>query len=765
MRNQKPLYLLFLAVFAIVLMSLSGCDSGGGSTASTGTPGVSQGVVTQLGSVYVNGVKFDTTNATINMENPGDSTGGIKVGMVVTVKGSFNDDTHGKATSIMFSDNLEGPIAAFDNAAGSMTVLGQKITFNSKTVFDDFPTKGTSSVATGQMVQVSGFTDPNGIIRATRIERHLPDWTPATTVELKGTIGTMPSASIFTIGDLTVDATGLTLPTGTKAGSFVKVEGKIAAFNSTTLKATNVSSRKEGIEIKESDGERTEVEGIVKNLSGNRFMVGNTLVNAGTLSLVGIANGVKVEVKGKFLNGILIASRIEIEGAAPPPLTVPVAPVLSATGGVNQTTISWNGVNGATSYNIYWSTSSGVTPANGTKITGVTSPYVHTGLTAATTYYYVATAVNSVGESVPSLQVSATTNTAPTVPAAPIGVSAVGSTNQVTISWANVTGATTYNIYWSTTAGVTTATGTKITGATSPYVQTGLTAATTYYYIVTAENAVGESAPSTEFSATTASPVILPAPTGVTAIGDLGQVTISWTAVTGATSYNIYWSTTSGVTPVTGNLIANATSPFIHTGRSASTTYYYIVTAVNASGESAPSLQAQATTAATPMPPSAPTGVTAVGGTNQVTVSWATVTGATSYNLYWSTAPGVTTANGTLIANVTSPFVHMGRAASTIYYYIVTALNAVGPSAPSVEVSATTAAAPLVCGTCHAIPPAVGAHMAHTFTSCATCHGTGYSSTTVNSALHLNGTINVTTPIWNPATQSCAASCHGARGW
>ena len=318
MRNRNLLYLLFFAISTIALITLSGCDSGGGSAASTGSPGVSQGVVTQLGSVYVNGVKFDTADATISMENPGDTAAGIKVGMVVTVKGSFSDDTHGKATSVTFSDNMEGPIAAFDNSAGSMTVLGQKIIFNSQTIFDDFPTKGTSSVVTGQMIQVSGFTDPNGVIRATRIERHLPNWTPNTIVELKGTIGTMPSASIFTIGDLTVNATGLPLPPGIKAGSFVKVEGKLAAFNSTTLKATNVSSRKDGIEIKETDGDRTEVEGYVKNLSGNRFMVGSTLVNAGSLSLVGVANGVKVEVKGRFLNGILIASKIEIEGAAPP---------------------------------------------------------------------------------------------------------------------------------------------------------------------------------------------------------------------------------------------------------------------------------------------------------------------------------------------------------------------------------------------------------------------------------------------------------------
>ncbi|RII27971.1 MAG: hypothetical protein CXR31_05935 [Geobacter sp.] len=653
-----------------------------------------------------------------------------------------------------------------------MTVLGQKVTFDSTTVFADFPTKGTSSVVPGQMVQVSGFADPSGTIRATRIERHTPDWTPTTTVELKGTISSTIAASTFSIGNLTVDATGITLPTGTNVGSFVKVEGRLAAFNSTTLKATSVSLRKDGIEMNETDREHTDVEGYVRNLAGNRFMIGDTLVNAGTLSLAGIANGVKVEVEGYFLNGILIATSIKIEGASTTPTTVPAAPVASAVGGLNQVTISWDGVSGATSYNIYWSTTAGVTTATGAKIAGVTSPYVHTGRTAGTTYYYVVTAVNSVGESVPSAQVSATPTSVPTVPAAPIGVSAVGGANQVTISWAAVAGLT-YNIYWAPTAGVTPATGTKITSATSPYVQSGLTAGTTNYYVVTAVNVAGESAPSAQVSATTAAPAPQPpsAPTGITAtVVSPNQVNVSWSAVTGAVSYNIYWSTTTGVTPSTGTLIANATSPYSHTGLTASTTYYYVVTAVNAAGESAPSAQASATTAATPQPPAAPTGVTAVGGTNQVTVSWAAVAGATSYNLYWSTTTGVTPATGTLIANVTSPFVHMGLTPSTTYYYVVTAVNAVGSSAPSAQVSATTSAAPLVCGTCHAIPPATGQHDFHVNSlgySCAICHGTGYSSTTVNTTLHLNGVVDVVSSIgWNATTSTCATpGCHGSRTW
>lgn len=774
MRNRVRLYQLFIAALMVSVMTMVGCSGGdgGGTAPAASTQGVSKGVITQLGSIFVNGVEYDTTGATVTMENPDDSASGLQIGMVVTVKGTFSDSTHAKATSITYSDNLEGPIAAFDSAAGSMTVLGQTVKFDSSTVFDDFPTQGTNSVVPGQMVQVSGFSNPNGTIQATRIERHMPDWTPTTTVELKGTISSTVNASIFSIGGLTVDATGVTLPTGTGVGSFVKVEGKVAAFNSPNLKATSVSSRRDGIEIEEEDGYRTEVEGYVRNLNGNRFMIGDTLVNAGTLSLAGITNGVKVEVEGTFLNGILIAREIEIEdGAVPPPTTAPGAPVASAVGGVNQVTVSWNGVSGATSYNIYWSTTAGVTPATGTKITGVNSPYVHTGRTAGTTYYYIVTAVNSAGESVPSAQVSATPTSAPAVPAPPIGVSAVGGANQVAISWAAVAGATSYTIYWSTVAGVTPATGTPIANATSPYVQTGLTAGTTYYYVVTAVNATGESAPSAQVSATTAPSAPLPpsAPTGVTATAvSPTQVNVAWSAVTGAVSYNIYWSTTAGVTPATGTLIANATSPYSHTGRAASTTYYYVVTAVNSAGESAPSAQASATTPAAPLPPAAPTGVTAVGGTNQVTVSWATVTGATSYNIYWSTTTGVTPATGTLIANVTSPFVHMGRAASTTYYYVVTAVNAAGSSGPSVQVSATTAAAPLVCGTCHAIPPATGQHDFHVNGlgySCAICHGTGYSNTTVNTTLHLNGIVNVvSTQGWN-GTSCATPGCHGSRTW
>lgn len=78
----------------------------------------------------------------------------------------------------------------------------------------------------------------------------------------------------------------------------------------------------------------------------------------------------------------------------------------------------------------------------------------------------------------------------------------VAGDSQNTITFSSVTGATAYNIYWRTTAGVTKLNGTKIAGVTSPHTHSGLSNGTTYYYIYTAENASEESSESNELSGT-----------------------------------------------------------------------------------------------------------------------------------------------------------------------------------------------------------------------------------------------------------------------
>ena len=368
----------------------------------------------------------------------------------------------------------------------------------------------------------------------------------------------------------------------------------------------------------------------------------------------------------------------------PPPPSAPTN--LSAVVQGNTIKVAWDGVSGAISYTLYWSTSTGVTAANITAIPNASNPYtfdpakMSPASPPGTVFFFAVTAVGPYGESAPSAQIPAS------VPAAPTGVSVAPGNDQATITWTAVQGAASYNIYYSSSSfgdsnktngsGIVT-----VTGVTTPYTQTGLTNGNTYYFDVTAVNAAGESLNNTVTSGTT-----LTTPSGVSAAPGDGTVTVSWQPVTNATSYNLYWSTPGmpGVTKVPG-----VTSPFSQPGTNG-TAYAFTLTAVVNGVESAPSTQVSAKPVGA-QPPAAPTGVAAAAGDGQVTISWQSVTGETSYNLYWSTASGVTPANGTVIAGVTNPHHQTGLSNGVIYYYVVTAVNGDGESPASIPVSATPA--------------------------------------------------------------------------
>ena len=172
------------------------------------------------------------------------------------------------------------------------------------------------------------------------------------------------------------------------------------------------------------------------------------------------------------------------------------------------------------------------------------------------------------------------------IPEVPANVKAAVGDKQLTLSWDNASRAETYNIYWNTTGSVTTA-DTKITGVTSAYEHTGLTNDTTYYYVVTAENELGESDVSSEIAATPQLPTIPTTPQNVRVTPDANQVTLIWNSVEGATSYNIYWDNLEGVTTA-DNKISTVSSPYTHSSLTNSARYNYIITAVNAAGESIP---------------------------------------------------------------------------------------------------------------------------------------------------------------------------------
>jgi fibronectin type 3 domain-containing protein len=181
-----------------------------------------------------------------------------------------------------------------------------------------------------------------------------------------------------------------------------------------------------------------------------------------------------------------------------------------------------------------------------------------------------------------------------TIPAAPTGLVATAGNAQVSLSWSGSTGATLYYVKRATTSG---GPYTQISSpAVTTYTDTVLTNGTKYFYVVSAYNSAGQSANSAEVNATPTAPPTPPtAPANLQATAGNGQVSLTWTASAGATSYHVKRSTTngSGYAQIAAPTVAN----YMDTSLTNGATYYYVVTALNSAGESANSTQASATPA------------------------------------------------------------------------------------------------------------------------------------------------------------------------
>ena len=219
--------------------------------------------------------------------------------------------------------------------------------------------------------------------------------------------------------------------------------------------------------------------------------------------------------------------------------------------------------------------------------------YADTSLSQGTTYYYQIVANNADGNSPNSNTTQASTQAAQP-PAAPSGLTATGvATNQINLAWIdNSTNEDGFNLERSTNGGNYSSL-TMLAAGTTNYSDTNLPAGTTYFYRVQAfRSCCGNSAYSTPASAATLLPPAPVTPVGLVAIPGNGKINLSWLAASGAGSYNLKRSTSSG----TETNLANTTiTTYTDTGVTNGTTYYYVVSSLNAGGEGNNSREAVAT--------------------------------------------------------------------------------------------------------------------------------------------------------------------------
>ena len=357
---------------------------------------------------------------------------------------------------------------------------------------------------------------------------------------------------------------------------------------------------------------------------------------------------------------------------APDAPAIPAAPrvTIGNSSASGKPQLTWAAVDGAAKYEIYRSTQQ----STGFTLLGTTTStsYVNTGAAAGKTYYYKVCAVNSAGTSAYSNIVSGRAKAA--IPAAPrvtIGNSSASGKPQLT--WAAVDGAAKYEIYRSTQQ----STGFTLLGTTTStsYVNTGAAVGKTYYYKVRALNVDGAAGAYSSTVSGAAKAVAPAAPTVTMTYSDGGKPKLTWSAVSGATSYRVYRSESRG----TGySLLGTTTSTsYVNTGAAVGKTYYYRVKAVNSAGTSAYS-NIVSGTARTPAPaaPVLKGGTSSASGKPQLT--WAAVDGAAKYDVYRSNS-----ADGTFSkvgSTDKTTYVNTGAVQGVTYFYKIRAVGASGAS-------------------------------------------------------------------------------------
>jgi hypothetical protein len=319
---SKNLWLFLPLLFffpAIISCGGDGLLAGGGIG---GTGNTSVGPITALGSIFVNGIEFQTTSATVTINGVNSNEKELQVGMVVKVEGTVNaDGKTGKADIVIFDHNAAGPIHSIDLDRSTLEVMGQTVFVDSQTIIVGLLSSslGLADLATNDMVEISGLTDTDGNIKATRIAWQNADF-PS---EVSGRISSLTNTT-FQINTLSVDYSNAMLSKfgslGIQPGDYVAVRGHLTS--PTTLLADLLEKKSPGFRNNDS----MSIDGLIdrlfysgKSISGfainTQFGLQSVELNASTIFSTGQLNkikvGARVKVLGTIGNNIIQAKQLE----------------------------------------------------------------------------------------------------------------------------------------------------------------------------------------------------------------------------------------------------------------------------------------------------------------------------------------------------------------------------------------------------------------------------------------------------------------------
>ena len=325
---MKRAFTILLLTLTVAL--LDGCNPAATTLVAEGGiggTGIAMGRVAQIGSVYVNGVHYNTDNATfiVDGEYYDNSDSHIAVGMVVRVSGSIdNASASGVADTVSYDSLLVGPVDSLYNPSLShIGVMGQAVHINADTVFENTLAHDSHTLETlplGALVEVSGFPDVmSGEILATRVVLK----SAVTRYKVSGVAGPVDAMNpnLFTIGGLTIDASAVYFAIPAE-GDYVYAESNQPPDPSSQVFTTDsISKIGNGDGTVAADGEQVDFEGVITTGldADDHFTVNGQVVDASLTSLSGntllLAAGRIVKIDGVMNGSVLLAENIEVEAS------------------------------------------------------------------------------------------------------------------------------------------------------------------------------------------------------------------------------------------------------------------------------------------------------------------------------------------------------------------------------------------------------------------------------------------------------------------
>jgi hypothetical protein len=317
---------------SLLLLFLAACNSGGslagGGIGGTGT--ISVGTITGLGSIFVNGVEFETTQASVDIDGVIADETFLKIGMVVRVNGTVNPDgLTGTAQSVTFNNNMEGPIT--NMVGNTLDVICQPIQVDGQTVYDgNIPGNDLAGLTNlwladpvNTVVQVSGLLDSTGTILATHVE-YIPWKTANNEVEVTGSVSNLADQT-FEINGSVVNTNGANFEgfggSGPAENDYVEASGLfVGCGQGTNLFADEV----ENIQAEFMDDDELEIEGHITVLGLNQFTItspvgvldvtyDNTTLFEDGSTANDLVIGLKVEIEGRYSGTSIFAAEISID--------------------------------------------------------------------------------------------------------------------------------------------------------------------------------------------------------------------------------------------------------------------------------------------------------------------------------------------------------------------------------------------------------------------------------------------------------------------